>query len=323
MMKRHFSLFFLLVFATSQLISGCSGNQKVKNTAEPFTLKVALLPILDALPMYVAEKQGYFAAQGINVEFIAAGSAADRDQIIAAGQADGMINDLLSVLFYNKEKTQIQVVRFAQVSTDEFPLYRILVSPKSEITTAEGLKGAKIGISQGSVIEYVTDRMLETKGLASADYQTVAVPKIPDRLALLASGELTAATLPEPFASLAIKDGAKVLIDDNVHPNLGNSVISFRKEIIDQQPEAVRAFLKAIEQATSDINADPQKWQSILGDKKLVPAPLLDSFIVPTFPTASVPSQEQFADVNDWAIGRKLISTAVSYNDSVNENLIK
>lgn len=322
-MKRHLSLFFLLVFAASQLISGCSGNQTAKNTAEPFTLKVALLPILDALPMYVAEKQGYFAAQGINVEFIAAGSAADRDQIIAAGQADGMINDLLSVLFYNKEKTQIQVVRFAQVSTDEFPLYRILASPKSDIITVEGLKGAKIGISQGSVIEYVTDRMLETKGLASADYQTVAVPKIPDRLALLASGELTAATLPEPFASLAIKDGAKVLIDDNVRPNLGNSVISFRKEIIDQQPKAVRAFLKAIEQATSDINADPQKWQPILGDKKLVPAPLLDSFIIPTFPTASIPTQEQFNDVNDWAMGRKLISAAVSYNDSVNENLIK
>lgn len=322
-MKRHLSLFFLLIFAASQLISGCAGNQAAKNTAEPFTLKVALLPILDALPMYVAEKQGYFAAQGINVEFIAAGSAADRDQIIAAGQADGMINDLLSVLFYNKEKTQIQVVRFAQVSSAEFPLYNILASPKSDITTAEGLKGAKIGISQGSVIEYVTDRMLETKGLASVDYQTVAVPKIPDRLALLASGELTAATLPEPFASLAIKDGAKVLVDDNVSPDLGNSVISFRKEIIDQRPEAVRAFLKAIEQATSDINTDPQKWQTILGDKKLVPAPLLDSFIIPTFPTAGVPSQEQFTDVNDWALDRKLINAPVAYADSVNVNLIK
>ena len=35
--------------------------------AEP-PLKIAVLPILDALPMYVAEAQGYYAAAGIQVE---------------------------------------------------------------------------------------------------------------------------------------------------------------------------------------------------------------------------------------------------------------
>jgi ABC-type nitrate/sulfonate/bicarbonate transport system substrate-binding protein len=60
--------------------------------AEMVTLKLALLRILDTLPMYVAQQEGLFEAKGVKVEFIPAASAAERDQIITAGQADGMIN---------------------------------------------------------------------------------------------------------------------------------------------------------------------------------------------------------------------------------------
>ena len=66
------------------------------------TLKMALLPILDTLPMYVAQEEGLFAENGVTVEFIPVGSAAERDQVISAGQADGMINELVSTMFYNK-----------------------------------------------------------------------------------------------------------------------------------------------------------------------------------------------------------------------------
>jgi hypothetical protein len=48
------------------------------------------------------------------------GSAAERDQIMAAGQADGMINDLISTLLYNKDDIQIQIVSFARICHPEF-----------------------------------------------------------------------------------------------------------------------------------------------------------------------------------------------------------
>ena len=64
-----------LIIGTLLLI-GCS------QADEPATLRLALLPILDALPMYVAEEQGYFEEEDLTVEFIPVTSAAERDQII-------------------------------------------------------------------------------------------------------------------------------------------------------------------------------------------------------------------------------------------------
>jgi NitT/TauT family transport system substrate-binding protein len=123
----------------------------------------------------------------------------------------------------------------------------------------EDLKGVEIGISEGSVIEYTTDRLLVAEGFTELDIATLAVPSIPVRMSLLESGELAAANLPDLLASLAIQSGASVIIDDRSHPEYGNSLISFKKSVIDSNPEAISRFLAAIEEASEEINADPIK----------------------------------------------------------------
>jgi NitT/TauT family transport system substrate-binding protein len=318
------ALLALLILA-SLVLGACSPAMTPApsgTSTEPVTLKIAVLPILDALPMYVAQQKGYFETEGVKVEFIPVGSAAERDQVMAAGQADGMINDLVSTLFYNKDLTQIQIVRFARTATPDYPQYRILVAGNSGITSLEELKGVEIGISEGSVIAYTTDRLLQAEGISPADIKTVAVPSIGDRMALLASGELKAANLPDPLALLAIQSGATVILDDTKHPEYGNSVYSFRKSIIDQHPEAVRGFLTALNQAIADINAAPKEWDSLLTEESLVPAPLIGSYQLPVFPGNSLPSEAQWADVLSWAIEKGLINADVSYKDSVNASFI-
>ena len=79
----------------------------------PQPLKIAVLPIIDALPMYVARQEGLFARHGVNVEFIPVASAPERDQLLAASGADGTINETLAVMLFNRENVQMQVVRYA------------------------------------------------------------------------------------------------------------------------------------------------------------------------------------------------------------------
>ncbi|MEK7809805.1 MAG: ABC transporter substrate-binding protein, partial [Chloroflexota bacterium] len=38
--------------------------------ATPVSIKIAMLPILDALPFYVAQEKGYFNDQKLKVEFV-------------------------------------------------------------------------------------------------------------------------------------------------------------------------------------------------------------------------------------------------------------
>lgn len=315
-MKKFFRLLLVLPFA----LAGCGGGPAPAQMQ--VRIRIGVLPILDALPMYVAEAQGYFAENGLEVVFVPVASAAERDQLMQAGQIDAMINDLISTLLYNQDQVSILAVRFARTATTDFPQYRILAAAGSGITSVQDLAGVEIGISEGTVIEYTTYRLLEAEGLTLEDIRTVAVPRIPDRLSLLASGELQAANLPDPLSSLAIQGGATVVVDDSAHPQYGNSLISFRKDFVAGQAQAVRSFLAAIEAAVADINADKAAWEDLLVEKELIPAPLVGSYTLPDFPTASVPSQAQFEDVLEWALDRGLVESPLEYGQSVDASFL-
>lgn len=320
-------LFSLVLGACAQQPAGVTPDNGEAATTQPaagetVTLRLAVLPILEALPMYVADQKGYFAANGVKVEFIPVQSAAERDQVMAAGQADGMINDLVSTLFYNKDQVQLQIVRFARTATPEFPQYRILAAKNSGIQTVQDLKGVPIGISEASVIAYTTDRLLQAEGLKPEEIKTIAVPKISDRQTLLSSGELKAANMPDPFSLLAIQGGAILIVDDSKHPEYGNSVYSFRKAVIDQHPEAIRGFLAAVGQAITEVNAGKEQWGSLLSEKKLIPAPLAGSYQIPDLPASSYPTEAQWNDVLAWAKEKGLIEGDVAYTDSVNPDFL-
>ena len=316
--------FLILFIVTGFVLAACTPTSQPTEqvTAEPFTLRLALLPILDTLPMYVADEEGLFEKYDLQVEFIPVASAPEREQVITAGQADGMINEAVSTMFYNKDKTQVQIVRFARAATTEQPVFRILVAANSDIKTVDDLRGIEIGVSQGTVIEYLTDRLLQEEGFGSADIKTIAVPKIPDRMALLGAGEIQAAMLPEPLSSLAELGGAHVIIDDTRHPEYSFSTISFRKAVIDENPQAITGFLKALEEAVQLINENPEDWRTLMVSKNLVPEPLLESYKVPEFVTAGVPSESQWLDALEWAMEKGLLEVNVSYSESVTDKYL-
>lgn len=318
MLRKTVSILIFIVLLASLTLSACGPAA----APEPAILKVAILPVLDVLPMLVADAEGLYAKHNLTVEFVPVASAPERDQLITAGQVDAVMNEILSVMFLNQESIQVQAVRFARAATAEQAIFKINVAKDAGISDVSGLKGVPIGVSQGTVIEYLTERLLQAEGFSADEIQLVAVPKIPDRMSLLASGELKAAMLPEPFSTLAVQSGAPVVLDDSAHPEYSHSILTFRKEVIDQQPEAVSAFLAAVEEAVALINADPQKYAGLMVEKQLVPAPLAETFRVPTYPTAGVPSQEQFDDALAWALEKGYAKIAVTYEDCVNASLL-
>ncbi len=300
------------------LILGAVGCQP-SSSAGPMRVRFGALPILDVLPVYVAQTEGYFARAGLEVEVVPAASAAERDQLMQAGRIDAMVNDTVSTLFYNKEKAQIYVVRIARQAYPQAPQYFILANPNAGINSPQDLKGVEIAISQGTVIEYMTDRILERAGLKPGEYRTVNIPRIPDRLQALTEGRVKAATLPDPFATLAIQQGAKVVADDREVQSISLSLLSFRAEVVERNPEVVRRFLQAWDQAVAAINADPGKYAGLLSEKQLVPQPLVGTYRVPPYPERALPSREQFADVIAWARGKGLIPEDIPYERLVRE----
>jgi len=289
----------LLVGMLVLLLSGCSG-------AEPETapLRIGVLPILDALPLYVAESEGFFAEAGVQVTLIPGASAAERDQLLQAGQLD-------------------VGVRYAMQGTSTAPQFRILAAGNTDITTPEQLHGIQRGVSQGMVIESVTERLLMAEGLAATEIKVLAVLRIPERLALLGAGQISAAPLPEPLASPAVQQGAQVILGDTHHPQYSCSVFAFRSEVITAQPEMVRGFLTAIERASSRINADKARWDGgLLSAQKLVLPVVLGAYTLPDYSGAEAPTQEQFKDVALWLREKGLINVDGEYTEVIDDNFL-
>ena len=315
-MKKYLYLLSLLITAMLA-ISACSAQSE-----NPTTIRIAALPVLDTLPIHVAQEEGLFEKHNVAVEILPAGSAPKRDEMISAGQADGMVNEVVSTIFYNRDETQVQIVRYARAATPNSPIFFILASGQSGIATVDQLKGVEIGVSKGTVIEYLTDRLLQAEGFSNEEISTVAVPDIGQRMALLGSGELNAAMLPDPLASLVMQQDAILVIDDSSHPEYSHSTVSFRKSFIDEYPVAVRGFLAAWEDAVELINADPQYYADLMVSKELVPPPLIDKFPVPQFISADVPSQSQWDDSIDWVNENNLVSGQASYENSVTSEFL-
>lgn len=303
------------------LLCACGAPKSI----EP--LRIAVLPILDSLPLYVAEAEGYFADSGVSVELIPAASAAERDQLLQAGQVDGVISDLAALALYNRDAQPgaplVIAVRYAMVPTPDFAQFRVLASAQSGIQTAADLRDVPIGVSEGTVIEYVTLRLLEAEGLPADHIATLAVPKISDRMALLSAGELRAATLPEPLATLALQQGAVLVIDDTRHPELGCSLFAFRQETLAAQPEAVQGFLAAVSQASETINTDKSRWNTLLTEKQLVPPSLAGNYTLPDYPGNALPTEAQFSDVARWLQDTGRLTQAPAYDDIVNAAFLK
>ena len=96
----------LIVLAITLILSGCASEPEVNE------VKMAVLPVLDALPMYVAQAQGYFEDEGLVVELIPVASAPERDSLMQAGQVDAILNEIVSTLFYNQEEMKRKIADF-------------------------------------------------------------------------------------------------------------------------------------------------------------------------------------------------------------------
>ena len=295
---------------------------RAQNAKKEQSLKVALLPILDSLPYYVADASGFFADYGVNVKVIPVASGVERDQLMQAGAIDGMLNEMTSTATFNREKVQVKIISSARTAYPKYPLFRVLAAPRSGITRPAELSGVPIGISVNTIIEYVTDRLLTESGLDRAQIVKKSVPVIPERYQLLLQGQLRAATLPDPLAKSALEAGALLVVDDSTYPRYSVSVLSFSAKALNQKSEATRLFLLAWDRAAAKINANPDSYRAMLLKKIRLPKNVQEAYTIPPFPRGQVPDSGQWADVMNWMIEKGLLDSRLPYEDSITTDFL-
>ncbi|MDJ0721042.1 MAG: ABC transporter substrate-binding protein [Desulfobacterales bacterium] len=291
--------------------------------AGPPPLRIALLPIIDSLPFYVAEEQKFFEAAGVQVKAVNVASAAARDQLMQSGQIDGMLNEIISSANFNRDRPQVVVVAVVRAARPGYPLFRLLAAPGSPHRDITDLAGVPIGISRHTVIEYVTDRLLQNAGLPPERIRKQSVPAIPERYQLLVQGHLAAAMLPDPLAMSAIEAGAVLVADDDAVADYSLSILTFALTAMEAKHDQIQGFITAWQLAAAAINAEPRAFRSLMLAKIRIPPNVRDSFRIPPFAHGRVPSADQWQDAMNWMQARELLAAPLPYSRSVTDRFIR
>jgi len=284
-------------------------------TAAP--LKIGVLLIEDSVPLYLAEQEQLYAKENIEVQLVPFLSALERDSALTAGAIDGAVSDPVGAMLFDQGRGIIKITSLCLGETPAEGAFAILAAPNSSLQTIDDLKNVEIAISNATIIEYVTERMLEAKGFTPKEIKTIEVKKMPIRMQMLMANTIRAATLPEPLASIAAAKGARVLISDAQNPtSLSQTVMIFRKDVLESRQQDVKAFFRALANGIAAINADPEKYRPLFIEKSRIPPFLAKDYPIPHYPAPAPFPVSLYEPIVNWLTAKQL-TPQLSYETMV------
>jgi ABC-type nitrate/sulfonate/bicarbonate transport system substrate-binding protein len=206
----------------------------------PFTVGISEA-VNTALAIWVAERAGFYTAQGLDVEIINMQGGSRGAQELQAGRIDAMHVGLSSVLRVNRSGGDLRTV--ASLSNE----IRFTFFVKPGVTTAAGLERGVVGVSTfGSESDATVTLALKKLGLSRDAVVLKEYGGGARRIEAVTSGEIAATAVNEPVTSMAYEQGLKAMVDlaaDHI-PWLFSGIV-VKQSYLAAHREVVTRFLKA------------------------------------------------------------------------------
>lgn len=237
-----------------------SGSGLAVAAAGPLRLAVSMSPL--SLPIFVADKQGYFAAAGLKLQLQEVVGGHRAMQLLLDGKADLATASEAVVMFNSFKPPQFAVLASFVTSNDG----KLVLRPGAGIGRVKDLAGKRVGTVLGTSSHYMLDTMLLAGGVDPKSVQIMGLQ--PEAMAdLLRSGEVDAVAIwePLPFKLLQSVPGSQIL------PTAGSYRLSFNlltaKALTGQRDEELQKVLAAIERGQRFIAKQPAQAQAILRER--------------------------------------------------------
>ncbi len=309
-MKKKVVVLFLLLGLFAMM--GCA--QDASNRAsDAKTINIGIMPDFESVPFIIAQRNGYFEQEGVRVNIEHFSSAKDRDSALQSGKLDGVITDMVAVLFANEGGINLRMVARTDGNI------QLIAGSESGIIAVSELKGRDIGLSTNTIMEYTVDKMLEAASLNPEEVDKVAIPPLPTRLEMLQGGKVSAIIIPDPLAGLAVSNGATVLSSTDEMANKCGA-IAFTAQILEEYPEEIKAIMRAYNQGVAYLLQEPaSEYVEFIIEEQGFPAEVKGSFQLPEYGQAQLPAESIFLDVVKWMHEKDLIKGSYEYKDLVAE----
>jgi NitT/TauT family transport system substrate-binding protein len=215
------------------------------------TLLLGFRPDVQFAPFYVAQQEGFYADAGLEVE-IRHEPAPDVQRLVADGQAEFGVADATDVMI---ARTADIPIRYVSTLYQAFPVALI-----GGDAVPDSLRGATIGTpGRFGSSWHALLTLLDAEGLTADDVTIREYPQF-NQTEGLANGDVALITgfrNNEPLQLEAMGIEPDVRTVDEVAPLPGPGVI-VGDQLLEDDPELVRAFAEATAAAQAAVIADPE-----------------------------------------------------------------
>jgi NitT/TauT family transport system substrate-binding protein len=290
-------------------------------------VRASMMNAIHDLPLLVARDEGFFRDQELDVEIVKTPGSGQRDSDHQALRAN-VFERTMEALYDQGACDQFRMCEWGvmkrAVESNVAPGHRpakivalgsamssfaIVSAPKSHIYEPEQLRDKPIAVSPYNGSHFTTLKLLEGF-LKREQIKTTFAGTMKERLEAVAKGEVAAASLMEPWISIAEKRGLRVLIESH----------STRSEAAGEEldgPTLAKMF-RAEAAAAEAIDKNPEKFAHYLiaeagGLLELEDLKLERILNAPPEPY----TRERFDHTYQWTVGWGLVPAGATYENTV------
>ena len=288
--------------AVTMLAAGCSsggsGSGTTRLKLEKTNITVAAFPAIDSAGLYVAQDEGLFAAQGLNVTIqqFPTNAPPPTTQVLIKDQVSGKY-DITAGDYVTYIENQLgadgaprnDLRLVAEASFLQPNVLTVLVKGGSQISQVSQLKGKTVSVNATNDIgTLLIDSLLEGHGLKpqQINYTTLPFPAVAQTLTE-AKSPIVAAFAPEPFVSSGeAQFGVQELADLDQgstadFPIQGYAVTA---DWAKKYPNTLKAFTTALDQGQQAADTDRAATEAAIEKYLGIPKQSAAFISLPAFP---------------------------------------
>lgn len=284
--------------------------------AQPVALKVVILPFISFAPYWIAQEDGYFAEQGLQVELIDMTNQSDTLPAMLGGQVDVTSGQVYAAMFNAAAKDSgVKIVADKGYISPDACENIAVIGAKGHFDAgdlqAEQLDGSRLSIVPGSWNEYYLDKLLASLNLTDTTASNTILGS-PSALEALNAGQIDITVQNEPWVT-RMTDAGHVRLTPGISklmPNSESAVMLYGPKLLGDNADVGDRFMLAYLKAVRAFNEGKTDHNiAILNKYTKLPAELLQKMCWPSLHPDGAINTESVMDFQKWAVEKGLVAT--------------
>ena len=260
----------LALMLSALVLTGCGvgmGSAQSFSLDEP--IRVGVIPVADFAPVYIADEEGFFEDEGLEVETQVMQNAAAIAPSVINGQLQFGTTAVPPFLTAVERGLPLQAVANGTSAPEEREddPSALVTAEDSGIERPSDLEGTTVAVNALTSLPHVlATAAIDADGGDPSQVTFVAMP-FPDMASALDRGAVDAAAVVEPFYSETVSGGAEVitnLYSDALEPEDSFTLVFTAGPFAERNPEIVEKFQRAVDRASLVAANEPHKVGEVL-----------------------------------------------------------